>query len=192
MGTRWSLSTLFASAAIAGCGGTGAGTADARSSSGPALRADTILFTGGEYTVEAGPEVFGTTTTVIGRMHYRARADANGKATGRFRFSEAVDGTTTHYAGAVTCVGVYDFDGRARNRAKIGALIESSDDPSFPPGTFIWWQAIDDGDGHAVDKSTFTGFGDQAANEAFCASPGPPRFGPFPVRGEIEVDGDPQ
>jgi hypothetical protein len=32
------------------------------------------------------------------------------------------------------------------------------------------------------------GFGDEAANEAFCNSPNLPRFGPWDVQGELEVE----
>ena len=113
---------------------------------------------------------------------------AQGNVRGAYRFSESVDGVTTHYAGALTCVEVYDFNGLTGNRAKIGGRVDSSDDPSIPVGTFIWWQAIDNSRLHRADQSTLTGFGDEAANDAFCASPNPPRFGPFDViRGAITV-----
>ena len=33
------------------------------------------------------------------------------------------------------------------------------------------------------------GFGDEAANEAFCNSPNLPRFGPWDIQGNIQVHG---
>ena len=68
-----------------------------------------------------------------------------------------------------------------RKPSKIGGRVDNSDDPSIPVGTFIWWQAIDNSRLRRADQSTLTGFGDEAANTAFCTSPNPPRFGPFDV-----------
>jgi hypothetical protein len=138
--------------------------------------------------ISVPPDVFGTQTDVIGKYAFVVAKDAQGHVQGAYRFSESVDGVTTHYAGPLTCVDVYDFNGLTGNRAKIGGRVDSSDDPSIPVGTFIWWQAIDNSRLHRADQSTLTGFGDEAANDAFCASANPPRFGPFDViRGAITV-----
>lgn len=37
------------------------------------------------------------------------------------------------------------------------------------------------------DRSSLIGLGDEAANEAFCASPNLPRFGPWDVKGNIRI-----
>ena len=86
----------------------------------------------------------------------------------------------------VTCMNVYDG-----NRAKIGGVIVVSNDPTLPPGMFAWFQVFDDGDGPSAsaDESSLVGFGDEAANEAFCDSPALPRFGPWQVQGNVQVQG---
>jgi len=138
--------------------------------------------------ISVPPSVFGTQTDVVGKYAFIVAKDTQGNVRGTYRFSESVDGITTHYAGALTCVEVYDFNGLTGNRAKIGGRVDSSDDPSIPVGTFIWWQAIDNSRLERADQSTLTGFGDEAANNAFCESSNPPRFGPFDViRGAITV-----
>jgi hypothetical protein len=78
------------------------------------------------------------------------------------------------------------YDG---NRAKIGGVVEQSNDPTVPAGTFAWFQAFDNGDGPDAppDRSSLIGFGNQAANEAFCNSPNLPRFGPWDVQGNVQV-----
>ena len=37
------------------------------------------------------------------------------------------------------------------------------------------------------DQSSLVGFGNEAANEAFCNSPNLPRFGPWDVQGNVQV-----
>jgi hypothetical protein len=149
------------------------------------------IFAAGLDVIEVGPDVFGTTTPVVGRYAF-AVASSRGRVLGQYRFSESADGVTTHYSGQLTCVALYNFNGLTANRAKIGGRVDTTDDPSVPVGTFIWWQAIDNRLLHQADQSTFTGFGDEAANEAFCSSANPPRFGPFDVQqGDIIVLGSP-
>jgi hypothetical protein len=86
----------------------------------------------------------------------------------------------------VTCMNVYDG-----YRAKIGGLILSSNDPTVEVGSYGWFQVFDNGEGAAAspDQSSLMGFGDAAANEAFCASPNLPRFGPWDVQGNVQVKG---
>ncbi|MGH3118833.1 MAG: hypothetical protein ACRDQ2_17310, partial [Gaiellales bacterium] len=83
-----------------------------------------------------------------------------------------------------TCMGLYDG-----NRAKIGGVITWSNDPTLPPGRYGWFQAFDLGKGRKAppDRSSLLGFGDEEANEAFCASPNLPRFGPWDVEGDIRI-----
>jgi hypothetical protein len=80
------------------------------------------------------------------------------------------------------------YDG---NRAKIGGVITVSNDPTLPPGVFAWFQVKDSGEGANAlpDWSSLVGFGNEAANEAFCNSPNLPRFGPWDVQGNVRVQG---
>ena len=175
--------------AALGCGGAGPGattstTDDAqmvREMSAQLQRARVQIVALGLDEISVPPDVFGTQTDVVGRYAFVVAKDSVGNVHGAYRFSESADGTTTHYSGALTCVEVYDFNGLTGNRAKIGGRVDTSDDPSIPVGTFIWWQAIDNSRLRRADQSTLTGFGDEAANIAFCTSPNPPRFGPFDV-----------
>ena len=66
----------------------------------------------------------------------------------------------------VTCLVVYDG-----NRAKIGGEIKTSNDPTLPAGGFAWFRCSTPGEGANAlpDRSSLIGFGDEAANEAFCS-----------------------
>jgi hypothetical protein len=135
---------------------------------------------------------------------FDAHRDANGTVSGHFRYVQNFAGTVNVYSGRVTCFAVYDtpvlqgfpdIPAHTQNRAKWGALVEHSTDPTEPAGSsYIWFQSIDnDARGERAasqpDLSTESGFGDQAANEAFCATSKVPNpsFGPFAVHGRIEV-----
>jgi hypothetical protein len=67
--------------------------------------------------------------------------------------------------------------------------VRNSNDPTIPPGTFAWFQVFDNGEGanSPPDQSSLIGFGNEAANEAFCNSPNLPRFGPWDVEGNVQV-----
>jgi hypothetical protein len=132
--------------------------------------------------------VFGTTTDIVARFLFIAVREQSGEVRGLYRISEALEGSTFHYSGHLTCIGFYDFNGLTGNRAKVGGRIDATDDSSVSVGSFIWWQAIDNRAIHRADQSTLAGFGDEMANDAFCESSTPPRFGPFDVvRGNIAV-----
>ena len=75
------------------------------------------------------------------------------------------------------------------NRAKIGGIVTQSSDPTIAVGSYGWFQAFDNGEGanSPPDQSSLIGFGDEAANEAFCNSPNLPRFGPWDVQGNVQV-----
>ena len=135
-------------------------------------------------------------------MSFVARHDAQGEVDGRFRYVQTSGGTSSEFRGKVTCLEVYDtpvlqwfpdVPPMTHNRAKWGGLIEQSNDPTQPPGRYIWFQSIDNNSAPGVnypDASTLSGFGDAAANEAFCASPNVPNpnFGPHAVQhGNIVV-----
>lgn len=144
--------------------------------------------------------IFGT--EIDNRVSFVALRRSSGEVTGRFHYVQTADGASATFSGRVTCLAIYDTPVLQRfenipamtgNRAKWGGIIEQSDDPSQPPGRYIWFQSIDNGHRHhggITDLSTLSGFGDAAANEAFCASPNipNPNFGPHAVsRGEIVV-----
>ena len=138
------------------------------------------------WTIEL-PNPFGV--TVLNRtLSFNARKDAGGSATGHFEYHqiEVETGATFKFNVDVTCMNVYDG-----NRAKIGGVIVVSNDPTLPAGGYAWFQVFDngEGDGAPADRSSLVGFGDEAANEAFCNSSNLPRFGPWDVQGNIQVSG---
>src|ERR1700750_3468772 len=179
-----------------GCGGGGPGAAPAATGTSElsALKAEVGddarhgLIAAGEDTIVVPASVFGTTTDIIGRFLFVAVRDGQGRVHGLYRVFEASDAPTLRYSGALPCAGLYDFNGLTGNRAKVGGRIDATDDSSVAVGSFIWWQAIDNRGLHQPDQSTLPGFGDEVANEAFCGSSTPPRFGPFDVlQGNIVV-----
>jgi hypothetical protein len=138
------------------------------------------------WTIEL-PNPFGV--EVLNRtLSFNARKDAGGNATGRFEYHqiEVATGATFKFNVDVTCLNVYDG-----NRAKLGGVIVVSNDPTLPAGGYAWFQVFDNGEGAGgpADRSSLIGFGDEAANEAFCNSPNLPRFGPWDVQGNIQVSG---
>jgi hypothetical protein len=144
----------------------------------------------GEYRTTVAPSVFGTMQPIHAHFRFDARKASDGTVSGSYAVEEYVDGTTYHYRGTFTCFGDYDFNGLTGNRAKVGGILTDSDDPTSPVGSYLWWQAIDDHHTrpHIADQTTLVGGGDNAANEAFCASSAPPKFGPFDAHGELDVD----
>jgi hypothetical protein len=131
------------------------------------------------------PNAFGI--EVVNRtLSFNARTNADGEVEGRFEYHQVAEGQAFTFNVAVTCLQVYDG-----NRAKLGGVIEVSNDPTVPAGTFAWFQVFDNGEGAEAspDRSSLIGFGDEAANEAFCNSPNLPRFGPWDVAGNVQVRG---
>lgn len=119
-------------------------------------------------------------------LAFNAKKYADGTVKGQFEYHQVVEGQSFNFHVDVTCLNVYDG-----NRAKIGGEIRNSNDPTLPPGTFAWFQVFDNGEGANAppDRSSLIGFGNEAANEAFCASPNLPRFGPWDVLGNVQVEG---
>ena len=119
-------------------------------------------------------------------LSFNARKTADGSVSGRFEYHQVVEGTAFVFNVAVTCLNVYDG-----SRAKLGGVIEVSNDPTLPPGTYAWFQTFDSGEGANAppDRSSLIGFGTEAANEAFCNSPNLPRNGPWDVTGNVQVRG---
>src|SRR5918994_757840 len=118
-------------------------------------------------------------------LSFTARKYADGSVDGHFTYHQIVEGQSFNFGVDVTCLVIYDG-----NRAKIGGEIETSNDPTLPPGSFAWVQVFDNGEGANAppDRSSLIGFGDEAANEAFCNSPNLPRFGPWDVHGTAQVN----
>jgi hypothetical protein len=132
-------------------------------------------------------------------VEFLARRTAGGEVSGHFRYVQSAGGEDFIFSGTVTCLVVYDtpvlqnfpdIPAGTGNRAKWGGIIEESNDVTLPAGGYIWFSSIDNHDSGAGDLSTLSGFGDAAANEAFCNSPNPPNpnFGPHLLtRGNIVV-----
>jgi hypothetical protein len=117
-------------------------------------------------------------------LAFNAKKYADGTVKGQFEYHQVVEGESFNFHVEVTCMNVYDG-----NRAKIGGEIRNSNDPTIPPGTFAWFQVFDNGEGANAppDQSSLIGFGNEAANEAFCNSENLPRFGPWDVQGNVQV-----
>ena len=118
------------------------------------------------------------------RLSFRVGEHADGSITGRFGYAQSVEGETFRFKVASTCMRIYDG-----HRAKIGGVVTHSNDPTVPPGMFGWFQVFDNGEkGEGPpDRSSLVGFGDEAANKAFCNSPALPRFGLWDVDGHVQV-----
>lgn len=114
-------------------------------------------------------EVFGF--TVPQTLGFSAKKYADGSVDGHINYHQTFLGETLRFNATVTCMSVYDG-----NRVKYGGEIVLSSDPAFPPGTFIWFQGIDNGEGAdaAADQSTGSGFGTAQENQEFCDSPQEP------------------
>lgn len=134
------------------------------------------------WTIEL-PNPFGV--EVGNRLAFTARGYADGSADGHFVYHQTVEGETFRFNVDVTCLQVYDGI-----RAKLGGVITFSNEPTLPPGVFGWFSVIDNGQGAMAqpDQSTILGFGNEAANEAFCSSPALPRFA-WDVQGNAQVAG---
>lgn len=133
---------------------------------------------GAEWTVPASQFGF----EIENVLAFNAKKHADGSVSGRIEYHQSFLGFDIRLNARMTCMEIYDG-----NRVKYGGVVEVSNDPDIVPGElFIWFQGIDNGEGGEPDLSTIAGAGDDAANEAFCASPAPPRF-VFPVSGNIQV-----
>lgn len=117
-------------------------------------------------------------------LAFNATKSADGSVGGRIEYHQSFLGNDIRLNARVTCMEVYDG-----NRVKYGGVVEVSNDPDIQPGElFIWFQGIDGKASGEPDRSTIAGAGDDAANEAFCASPAPP-VNVFPIQGDIQVKG---
>lgn len=114
-------------------------------------------------------EVFGF--TIPQTLGFSAKKYADGSVGGHINYHQTFEGETLRFNATVTCMNVYDG-----NRVKYGGEIILSTDPAFPPGTYMWFQGIDNGEGAGApaDQSTGSGFGTAEENQAFCDSPAAP------------------
>jgi hypothetical protein len=128
------------------------------------------------------PSAFGF--PVDNRLTLTARRRSDGDVQGRFVYEQSFLGNTFLFKGPITCLGVYDGF-----RAKFGGPVEKSNDPDVPVGTFIWFHVHDNGEGAAAppDQATLPALGDEAANEAFCASPNLPLGRLWDTQGNAQV-----
>lgn len=119
-------------------------------------------------------------------LAFNAVRYADGSVSGQIEYQQSALGDYFRFHGTVTCIGVYEG-----NRAKFGGLITRSDDPTVPAGLYMWFTVVDNGQGAASppDRSSILGIGNNAANEAFCASSAPPnaRFSADITSGDIRV-----
>jgi hypothetical protein len=129
------------------------------------------------------PNIFGV-EVLSQPLAFDARKDADGNVSGQFEYRQLAGGETFKFHVEVTCMNVY-----GGNRAKIGGVVTYSNDPTVRTGRFAWFQVFDNGEGAGAppDQSSLIGFGDEAANEAFCNSSNLPRFGPWDVQGNAQV-----
>jgi hypothetical protein len=192
------LSPILGAALMAACssdtpagGPTGAG--DLGLSGSPVVESAS-----GGYHFTTDPRFFGV--PVENRLTFSAERHEDGSLSGRFNYEQGFEGDRFIFRGSVTCFVIHDtpvlqdwpdIPATSANRAKWGGLIEYSNDPTLPAGGYIWFNSIDNGEGAGAppDLSSISGFGNEAANEAFCASVAPPNptFGPHPVTGNILV-----
>jgi hypothetical protein len=123
---------------------------------------------------------------VDNRLTISALRQSGGEVEGRFVYEQAFLGNTFVFKGPITCIGVYDGF-----RAKTGGPVEQSNDPDVPVGTFIWWHVHDNGEGSAAppDQATLPGLGNEAGNEAFCASANLPLGRLWDTQGNAQVGG---
>lgn len=119
-------------------------------------------------------------------LSFNAQRSTNGDVKGRLVYHQTAFGETFSFQADVSCIGVYDG-----NRGKFGGPVTNSNDATIPVGTYIWFHVIDGGQGAGAspDFSTGAGFGDEAANQAFCDSPALPNpaFLAEVTSGNIEV-----
>ena len=129
------------------------------------------------------PNAFGV-EVVSQPLAFIANKYADGSVSGHFEYIQKAGGNTFKFGVEVTCMNVY-----GGNRAKIGGIVTQSSDPTIAVGRYGWFQVFDDGEGAGAppDQSSLIGFGDEAANEAFCNSANLPRFGPWDVQGNVQV-----
>lgn len=128
-------------------------------------------------------EVFGL--TIPQTLGFSAKKYADGSVDGHINYHQTFQGETLRFNATVTCMNIYDG-----NRVKYGGEVVLSTDPTVPPGTFIWFQGIDNGEGASApaDQSTGSGFGTEQENQDFCDSPEEPN--PLflaGVNGDIQV-----
>jgi hypothetical protein len=129
------------------------------------------------------PNAFGV-EVVSAPLAFTASKYADGSVSGHFEYIQKAGGDTFKFGVDVTCMNVY-----GANRAKLGGVVKYSSDPTIAVGSYGWFQVFDNGEGANAppDQSSLVGFGDEAANEAFCNSPNLPRFGPWDVQGDVQV-----
>lgn len=136
----------------------------------------------GDITWTIPPDVFGA--EVGNDLRFDARKTDEGDISGHIHYEQAFQGELFVFDIDVTCLVVYD----GGTRAKLGGIITESNDATIPVGRYGWFSALDLGKPthDPPDRSSLLGFGDEAANEAFCNSPNLPRRS-WDVEGKIKI-----
>jgi hypothetical protein len=129
------------------------------------------------------PTLEGDATMKI--LSYDARVRQDGTVVGRYVYHLEEPGVSFKARGPVTCLAV------SGNRAWVGGVIESSNDPTVV-GLDSWWQVADGGRGPSAprDKTTFVGIGEPGLAQAYCDDAPEPRFFFDVQRGFVEVRGE--
>ena len=91
------------------------------------------------------PNAFGV-EVVNQPLAFTARKYTDGSVSGHFTYHQIVEGQSFNFGVDVTCLVVYDG-----NRAKLGGVIKTSNDPTLPPGRFAWFKVFDNGAWKTVD-----------------------------------------
>ena len=126
--------------------------------------------------------VFGLTSLEVKTFTFGAQRNSDGTSDGQWHYKDVEDGVTWDVDGPVTCTTIIG------NHAWVGGTIEHSSDPSYT-GLDMWFQVIDNGEGHNAppDITTLIGVGVAGQAQAYCDAAAPARF-PWPVEnGNIQV-----
>ncbi|MGH7542004.1 MAG: hypothetical protein ACRELC_13500, partial [Gemmatimonadota bacterium] len=160
---------------LPGCGGETPAAPDADVTGAPAASVGGVVASaggGGNWALGGfdldGDGVEDPIHQVLG---FNAKKFADGSVQGHINYHQRVLGLFFRFSARITCMEIYEG-----NRVKFGGVITGTNDPTLPPGNFLWIHSIDNGEGEGAppDLTTGAGFGDEAANEAFCSSPAPP------------------
>jgi hypothetical protein len=126
--------------------------------------------------------VFGLSTLEVKTFTFHADLTSDGAARGRWHYKDVEDLVPWDTSGPVTCTTIRG------NHAWVGGTIEHSSDPTYL-GLDMWFQVVDNGEGHNAppDITTLIGVGGAGQAQAYCDAANPPRF-PWPVQhGNIQV-----
>jgi hypothetical protein len=151
----------------------------------------------GGYHFTSDPRFFGV--PVDNRVSFSVARHEDGSVSGRFNYEQGVLGERFNFKGSLTCFRIYDtpvlqdwpdIPAMTGNRAKWGGIIEKSNDPTIPVGSFIWFQSIAPRSEHPVGlrrRGSERGFlrGLDGPEPALRAAPGPGEHPGPPIAGPL-------